>query len=95
MYCAVILSDFRENLLIPIEWVKDLTSSKVLNYGFSRHDTYIVYYDGCGGIPLEPDFNDVEIIRDGEFRPDASVGYYEAYILACCGKYCSSQITSD
>lgn len=94
MYCAVILEHFRENLLIPIEWVKDLTSSMVLNRGFGRHSTYIVYYDGTvyyDGIPAEegilvPDFNDVEIMRDGEFCRDTSVGYFEAYILACCGK---------
>lgn len=105
MYCAVILKEFCENVLIPIEWVKDLTPSMVLTDGFKTHSTYIVFYDGnhivseeedisadvapadvvADDVPV-PDFNDVEIIHDGEFRHATTVGYFDAYINACFGK---------
>lgn len=86
MFCAVILKNSLQNKLIPVDWIKDLTTEEIINDGIDTQKIHIVYSGPHGTLA---DFNHPitktianTVADDGR----EAIGCYEAFIIACFSK---------
>lgn len=90
MFCAIVLKDFLHNLLVPIDYIQDLTIKDMYNGNMDVKKLYTVFY--APQIVVGKELKFIAADFDSQFQTtfdiQESTGLYHAYILSAFGKNC-------